>query len=464
MYNPDIITIGWIMYKFILYLLLSFNLLFSQTINFEDALNLTLENNNKIKSQKLNIKASKIDIENIKAISYGKIDLLHEMSRTNHPGYVFNSKLSSREASFADFGADKYLGPNSLDVEPDNLNNPSSRNNFNTKISYDIPLFTGFKLSNQEDILKLQVKAQNLKLNLDKKSLEYEVLSAYNAAVVAKEFIKATKKAKEAVSFFVISANEFYKEGLVTKIDKKQAKVHELNIQSKIIEASNKFDLALAYLRFLTTNENIKDVKELKLLKNKKEELSNLYKEALENRDDLKMLKENKKGMKKSIEISNSNYLPSIYSHLEYGVNDNSITFDSDKDYYLASLGIKYTLFDNTRKYKYEKSKIAFNKTSLNLNQLKNAIKLQVEKAILNLNAKQKIFKEKKEAKELAFEVLEQSKLMYKNQLISMTELLKQEALYRENEASLIMAKYEKSLALGQLNLSIGKSLQKTKR
>lgn len=452
------------MHKFLLYLLLIITSSFSQIINFENALELTLKNNNKIKSQKLNIESSKLDIQKVKSLSYGKINLSHEMSRTNHAGHVFNSKLSSREANFDDFGAGQYLGSNSLNIEPKNLNYPKSRNNFNTNISYDIPLFTGFKLSKQEDILKLQLRAQNIKLNLDKKSLEYEVLSAYNAAVVAKEFIKATKKAKEAISFFVTSANEFYKEGLVTKIDKKQARVHELNVQSKIIEANNKFNLALAYLRFLTSNKNLTDVKDLKLFKHKNHILNKLYTFALENRDDLKMLEENKKGMKKNIELNNSSYFPKVYSHLEYGINDNTISFDSSKDYYLAILGIKYTLFDNSRKYENQKSKIAFNKTSLNLNQLKDAIKLQVEEAILNLNAKHKIFKEKKEAKELAYEVLEQSKLMYKNQLISMTELLKQEALYRENEASLIMANYEKSLALAKLNLSIGKSLKDTKR
>jgi outer membrane protein TolC len=49
---------------------------------------------------------------------------------------------------------------------------------------------------------------------------------------------------------------------------------------------------------------------------------------------------------------------------------------------------------------------------------------------------------------------------MYKNQLISMTELLKQEASYRENEAELIMANYEKSIAQARLKLALGKSLR----
>merc|ERR1711879_266242 len=78
-----------------------------------------------------------------KSYSYGELNLSHEMMRTNHAGHVFNSKLSSRQATFGDFGASEYAGITSLDIEPDNLNNPDAVNNFNTKITYDIPLFTG---------------------------------------------------------------------------------------------------------------------------------------------------------------------------------------------------------------------------------------------------------------------------------------------------------------------------------
>ena len=127
----------------------------------------------------------------------------------------------------------------------------------------------------------------------------------------------------------------------------------------------------------------------------------------------------------------------------------------------MGLIGIKYTLFDNTRELEKQKSQIELNKTILGLNNLKDAIKLEVEKALLELKAKKRAFKEKAEAKELAKEVLEQSKLMYKNQLIAMTELLKQEAIYRDNEASFIMANYELSLALAKLNLASGKKFKR---
>lgn len=447
------------MHKICLSLLVA-SFAYAQSVNFNEVLNLTLKNNKDLKNQELNIDLAKLDTKNIDSINYGKLSIEEEISRTNHAGHIFNSKLSSREATFNDFGADQFQGINSLNIQPDNLNNPDDRNNFNTKITYDIPLFTGFKLSNQKDILKLQEKANEIKYNLDKKTLEFEVLKAYNSAVVAKEFVKALEKAKIAITQIVKSADAFHKEGLVTKIDANEAKVYEYNINSQLIEASNNFQLAIAYLRFLSSNDSISDVQSLENINFEIPNENLLYNQALENRDEIKMQDIHINASKKNIEIANSAYYPSIYSHLEYGFNDNKLTLDDEKDYYMALVGINLTLFDNTRDIQKQKSKIEYAKASLNNEKLKDAIKLELQKTVLNLQTKEKILKEKIEAKNLAFDVLEQSKLLYQNHLISMTSLLSQEANFRKNEALLIQANYEKSLAIAKINLALGKNIK----
>lgn len=445
------------MHKIYLSLLLT-SFTYAQTINFNDALALTFKNNKDLKNQKLNIDLAKLNIENVNALSYGKLSFEEQVNRTNHAGYVFNSKLSSREASFNDFGAIEYIGPNAITVQPENLNNPKDRNNFNTKLNYDVPLFTGFKLSNQKEILKLQHKANEVKYNLNKRQLSYKVLKAYNSAVVAKEFIKASKKAKESISFIVKSAKAFHKEGLVTKIDVKQAQVHNLNINTKYLEAQNKFELALAYLKFLTSKNEISDVEKLKYIEIKDSKFDNLYKKALENADELKMQNINNKAKKKNIEISKADYYPTIYSHLEYGFNDDKLTLDSQKDYYNAVIGLKYTIFDNTRNIEKQKSQIEYKKSLLDYEKLQEAIKLELKKSLLDLNSKEKILKEKKETLVLVNDIYKQSQLMYKNHLIAMTDLLAKEASLRNTQAELIVAKYEKSLALAKINLISGNS------
>ena len=440
-------------------LLASFS--YAQSVNFDKILDLTIKNNKDLKQQQLSIDSSKLDIDYIDSISYGKASLSHEISRTNHSGYVFNSKLSAREATFDDFGFSQMN--EGLKTEPKNLNYPEDRNNFTTKLSYDIPLFTGFKLSNQKDILKLQEKANEIKYNLDVKELEFEVLKAYNSAVVAKDFIKALEKAKESIEFMKNGAIAFHKEGLVTKIDVNEAKVYESNINSQLLEAQNNFQLALAYLGFLSSDDSIKDVEELENIYFKFPNEEELYAKALEHRDEVKMQNIQVNATKKNIEIANSSYYPSVYSHLEYGYNDDKVTVDSDKNYYIAMIGISLTLFDNTRSIEKQKNKIEYQKASLNEEKLKDAIKLELKKAILNLETKEKVLAQKIEAKDLANDILNQAKLQYKNQLISMTTLLQQEANFRKNEALLIQARYEKSLALASLNLILGKNIKEEK-
>ena len=440
-------------------LLASFS--YAQSVNFDKILDLTIKNNKDLKQQQLSIDSSKLDIDYIDSISYGKASLSHEISRTNHSGYVFNSKLSAREATFDDFGFSQMN--EGLKTEPKNLNYPEDRNNFTTKLSYDIPLFTGFKLSNQKDILKLQEKANEIKYNLDVKELEFEVLKAYNSAVVAKDFIKALEKAKESIEFMKNGAIAFHKEGLVTKIDVNEAKVYESNINSQLLEAQNNFQLALAYLGFLSSDDSIKDVEELENIYFKFPNEEELYAKALENRDEVKMQNIQVNASKKNIEIANSSYYPSVYSHLEYGYNDDKVTVDSDKNYYMAMIGISLTLFDNTRSIEKQKNKIEYQKASLNEEKLKDAIKLELKKAILNLETKEKVLAQKIEAKDLANDILNQAKLQYKNQLISMTTLLQQEANFRKNEALLIQSRYEKSLALASLNLILGKNIKEEK-
>lgn len=437
-------------------------LCYSQSINFNEVLQQALENSKDLKKQALNIDSIKQDYNIVDGINYGKLSISSEVSRTNHAGYVFNSKLSSREATFRDFGFSQMN--EGMDIIPKDLNYPNDRTNINSYVSYDIPLFMGFKIENQKDILKLQEKANELLYNLDKKNLEFEILKAYNGAVVAKDFVKALEKAKQTVEFIYEGAKEFHKNGLVTKIDVNEAKVYQLNINSTLTEAKNNFNLALAYLKYLTSNENITDVENLENIYFDLKNFDELYNNALETRDEVKMQNITIEANKKNIDMQKGSYYPTVFSHLEYGVNDDRFTASKDKDYYIALVGISLTLFDSSRSAYLEKSKIEHLKSTLDYEKLKDGIKLELEKAILDYKAKQEILKEKIEAKNLAFEVLNQANLQYKNRLISMTTLLSQEANFRKSESMLINARYENSLALAKLNLVLGQNLNKDEK
>lgn len=449
------------MKKLCLFLIIS-KLAFAQTISFEEALNQTIENSKDLQKQKINIDIAKTNSDFIDGVNFGKVSLNSDISRTNHSGYVFMGKLSSREATFKDFGFIENTGnPNDIDIAPKDLNYPDSYTSINSYISYDLPLFTGFALYHQKGILKLQEKANEILYNLDKKTLEFEVLKAYNSAVLAKDFVKTMQKAKDTIGFIKNGAKEFHKNGLVTKIDVNEAELYFLNTNSNLIEAENNFKLSLAYLKFLTSNENISDVENLQNTYLEIKEFEDLYKIALKNRDEITLQNISIEANNKNIKANQGSYYPSVFTHLEYGYNDDKFSTSKDKDYYMALLGISLTLFDGTRSANLEKSRLEYLKAKLDFEKLQDGIKLEVQKAILDYKAKQEILKEKILASELASSVLNQAKLQYKNRLISMTTLLSQETNYRQSQTMLLNAKYENSLALARLNLVLGQNLQK---
>ncbi|PIF04472.1 MAG: transporter [Arcobacter sp.] len=451
--------------KKLLVLLLSPLVLFAYTIDFGDALSKTVKMNKGLKAKKLDIQKSQEDLEIAKGYDYGSLVFNENILRTNNSGYVFGMKLLSREATFGDFGFDEFDmsgATNPLPVAPENLNNPEARTNYETKLTYKLPLFTGFKLQQAKKMAKLQVLAKRAKYNFDEKKLGLEVLKAYNGAVAAKEFIKATKKAKEATSSFVEFAHALYNEGLVTFIDVKQAKVYDMGVEASMIEAKNRFDLAISYLKFLTSDTQITDVKEFKNIENEIVSLDLLQNKAHKNREDFKWMKYNTQTMKEKIAMEKSDYFPTIGMQLEYGYNDDSFNnINKEHDYYMGAIGLSYNLFngfiDSSKK---EKAKIEYQKTRYYYEYMKDGIKLEVERNILNLASKSKILNQKIKANHLSDEVLEQSQELYKNHLINMSNLLMQQANQQKANAQMILAKYEKSLAAGQLKISLGESIK----
>lgn len=452
----------------------------AKNIDFDEALNKTLKNNSQLKAKKIEIQKAQSDLLNAKGYNFGSLTFNENIAKSNNPLHVFGMKLGAHEADFGDFGFSEFLTPlgqaisgaangiqpsdmsSLLSTQPNDLNNPEARTNYETKLTYEIPLFTGFKLSSAKDMAKLQVSAQNAKYNYDEKQLTLEVLKAYNGAVAAKYFIHATKKAKIATQSFVNFATEMHKEGYTTNIDVDQAKVYDMKINAMLLEAKNKYSLAIAYLKFLTNESDIKDVNDFKTLKIDDVSLKDLQHIALQNRDDLHSMQYNTQTMKKKVTFEKSANYPMIGGHLEYGYNDNQFNnIDESKDYYVMALGLEYKIFDGfTTKSAVEKAKLTHKQMNHYLQTMKDGIKLQVEKAYLNLKTQNAILKEKLKAEHLAESVLEKSKEMYKNQLIKMNDLLLEQANTQKSRAETILAKYNQTIAAAQLKLSVGESLK----
>jgi len=127
-------------------------------LTLNEAIDLLQTQNLQIKVATLDVAIAKEDEKSVAGTSWGNFDITFNALRSNDAGNVFGFKLQSRLATFGDFGfADTNLpedtDPAYLTTPPGSLNYPDDRNFFQSKLRYEVPLFTGFALSSYGEIM-----------------------------------------------------------------------------------------------------------------------------------------------------------------------------------------------------------------------------------------------------------------------------------------------------------------------
>lgn len=448
------------MEKSYLFLLLFPLLTSAHTITFQEAKSLALKNSDELKAKKLSIEMITAEYESVKAMEWGKATFSSSFQRTDNAMYVFGAKLSSREATFADFGFADFLkawpNNNPLPIQPHDLNYPKARNISENALTYELPLFTGFKLSLGQSMLALQKEGVSAKFLHDERLMAKEVLQTYNGAVAAKNFIQALSKGKEATKSFVKTADDFFAAGMVVKSDILQAKSYDANIDAKMVEAKNQLALALAYLRFLTGDESLSDVGDFQTVSLENVAIPDVE-TLIKNRQDLQWMKANVKTMETKVSYDKSDRYPMIGLQAKYGFYDQQPTLSMDKDYYAVGLGLTYNLFDGGKlSADIQKSALSYQQTQHYYQLMTKGALLEAQKAKLSYESSKEIVKYKEVAQLHADAIVTSTLEMYKNGLAPMSLLLLKEAEAQKAKAELIQARYDEVMAAATFKLAIG--------
>jgi outer membrane protein TolC len=255
-----------------------------------------------------------------------------------------------------------------------------------------------------------------------------------------------------------------YDSGLTRVIDISQSKMAVNSINTRTKEAKTQFNIAIAYLQFLTSDSSITDVKEFKSFKPTSNKLSKLQNKALNNRYDLESMEHNVETMKTKIEYDSSGYYPTLGAYAEYGTQDNRLSLSSDKDYYLVAAKFKQTIFDGgLLKISKQKAKIEYEKIKEYQSFMRDGVKLEVKRNFLEYQTGSKTLKEKLKTQKMARDILEETENIYKNNLkyrTNMTYLIMGLETMLKAEADVITSTYNSSITSAKLILSTGRSLK----
>ncbi len=317
--------------------------IFLYSSNFSDLIN-SVDNNLLVKSKMEQTKALKSLLEAKKAKNYPFADLQINTTRLNEtpttilhiPG--FNSPLPM-----------------------------GTKTNIDASLSITYPLFTGFAITNSIEKAKLEVIKNELETQDLKRKLYLSISTLYAQIFTLNKALKATKEAKIAMEDSYKKAKGLYNNGLINISNLYKIEAQKYDIEASIRTYSEQKQNTINNLKYLT---NIKT--DINILPNFGFSLNkeNLINTAMNQREDIKVIKTNLKIDDRDIELAKSKKYPQIalFAALkrqgdDFNLDGNGFT-NADQSYIGASL--KWNIFDGNEQ-KSESEAAIYKKNAQNL-------------------------------------------------------------------------------------------------
>ncbi|RLA64375.1 MAG: TolC family protein, partial [Epsilonproteobacteria bacterium] len=394
----------------------------------------------------------------IEGLNYGKLDLTMMGMRSNDAGNVFGFKLQSREATFGDFGFSEFDMSGSTDpllIAPKSLNYPDARNHFPTKISYVLPLYTGGKLTEYQNIAELMHSMSQLDTKKLINAKIYQTKKAFYDISLVENYIYNLSKIIKNIDHLEAVVVSMKTEGYAQDIDRFEIQARRAEVQSMYNQAKLNKELAYQFLSFLLNQEvstikYVRDMAPMPYIDERNLEAHNIdIQKALLGLSISEMAVEAQKG----------NFRPELGAFGEYGSADDEFLNEFfDKDAYTVGVQMKWNIFNGgIDDANLEKAKVQHMMVRDQLELAKKGIALKATKLKTEvLSANSDIRSYKKQLK-FARKVYENYSARYKEGIVSISDVLIQQSKELEVLLKLLMAKNKRNTKIFELNSILNK-------
>lgn len=399
----------------------------SESMNLEEAIEILKSQNLEIKSAQIEIETALQDAKIASGNHYGKLDFIQDFSNSDDAGNVFGFKLSSREATFGDFGFADFLTPppgttNILTVQPNDLNYPDSRNYFQSKLKYEVPLFAGFKISSYENIMESVTKIKKLEKSQILNEKIYETRKSFYDMALLEESISNLGVILKNINTLETMTNEMIEVGYAKKIDLLEVKAKKGNVERLISQMKSNEELLYHYISFLL-NQRVTSIK-TPSLEIQMPSFSNS--EILANNLDIQKANSGLEVKKSLIDVAQSSYYPMIGAFAEVSTADDKFLGEADEHQsYTLGARLTFNIFNGGIDCaNVEKSRLEYIKTKTQVALANSGIELQTQKIRTEIQSYNNDIESLKKELLLADEIYSNYETRYKEKLSSMSDVV----------------------------------------
>ncbi len=417
------------MYKIVSILsivLLSCSPQLSASLTLEEAIVKLKIDNLEIKTANFDVKTAQKDETTASGNHWGKLDFIQDISRSNDAGNVFGFKLTSREASFGDFGFSEFNpalpASQLLQTQPNDLNYPQDRNFFQSKLKYEVPLFTGFEISSYSEIMHSMIKMKTLQKEQVINEKIYELRKSYYDMALLQSSIKNLTTILKNIHTLENMTTSMIEVGYAKNIDLLEVKAKRGNVERLLVQMNSNKKLLYHYISFLLnekTTEIVVPQTEVKMPTSSTEEI-------LQSNLDIQKAKSGLEVRKGMLGVSRAAYYPTVGAFAEIATADNTFLGKaSDHQAYTVGARLTWNIFNGgISSAKLEKSQLEYLKTKTQVQLAQAGIELRTAKLKTEIESLDEELDSLNKELTLANEIYANYEGRYKEKLVSMSDVI----------------------------------------
>ncbi|WP_321778553.1 TolC family protein [Sulfurimonas sp.] len=397
------------------------NAIYSKSLTLDEALEILKSKNLEIKTASLDVDAAKAQADSVSGAHWGKLDFIQEFANSDDAGNVFGFKLTSREATFNDFGFADF-GKISNDTPPQDLNYPDARNFFQSKLKYEVPLFTGFQISSYVDIMDSMTKMKKLEKTQVINEKTYQMRKSFYDMALLRASTKHLNTILTNIATLEDMTQQMIEVGYAKKVDLLEVQAKKGNVKRLVLQMESNQKLLYHYISFLL-NEKVTSISTPDtdvVMPTFSDE------EVLSNNLDIQKATTGLEVRKSMLDVSKSSYYPMIGAFGEVSTADDSFLGNAnDHKAYTVGARLTWNIFNGgIDGAKVEKSRIEQMKTKTQVLLAKKGIALKISKIRTEIKTYNSQISSLEKELKLADTIYKNYEGRYREKLSSMSDVI----------------------------------------
>lgn len=467
--------------------ILAFPVYAQETITLSDCIKIGLKNNPQIKKLEVDVLYSLESEKQVLAMYEPSLNIGLNRTHIESPdensfmGTLSQKDIFSLSANKLIYKSGGYLGL-SLNNTKDNTEYPSSlpfsfkeynpSYESNMTLSYSQPLWKNSAGKNYKQslkIIRLKKSIAEQSLNLQESALSNQIKNAYWDMALAQKILEIQQLSLQRAKKFLKSNKKKFADGLLEEVDiiatEAAITLNEASILLAEDIVENAKDALLNIINLNQGNEYTFSIEFSDDFSHDPINENQTINQALKNRPEFKTMAVSQKINLIDREIKNNEKLPGLDLTASYGLSGLGQSwgtgyedlFSADSPTWYIGFHLNYFPFKKQAESAFKQSQYNYDKNSLDIEALKNAVITQCKAAVRRVNTTAKYLKAAKKAKSLQEKKLELEEAKFNQGRTSSQFVLNfQDDLSRaETEYFKAFTNYHKALA--DLQLTIGK-------